>query len=90
MEGKYDVEHASLRLERENTLIDDKNEPFNLKGVLVIEFSSPKEPKCDNSWVRDKDGGNKDHKYNFLSFGPFFDNYIILSRHSFHMCLCVQ
>ena len=27
MEGKYDIEHATIRHEGEDTLIDDKNEP---------------------------------------------------------------
>ena len=49
MEGKYDIEHASLGLEGEYTLIDDKNEPCNLNGALIFEFSSPREPKCDDS-----------------------------------------
>ena len=40
MEGKYNFEHASLRLEGENALIDDNNESCNLKGMLMFEFAS--------------------------------------------------
>ena len=61
MEGKHDIEHAPLRLEGEDTLIDDNNEHNNLKGMLMIEFSSPKEPKCDDSRFHANDGDNKDH-----------------------------
>ena len=45
IEGRYDLEHASLRLDGEDTLVDDNNEPFYLKGMLMIEFSNSKEPK---------------------------------------------
>lgn len=45
MEGKYDSEQASLGYEAENILIDDINETYNLKGRLMMDFSSLKEPK---------------------------------------------
>ena len=76
MEDKYDIEHTSLRLEREDTLIEDNNEYCNLKYVLMIEFASPKEPKCDNSRFNAKFGDNKDQKDNVLSLGSSFDSYI--------------
>ena len=39
MEGKYDLEHTSLRLEGENSLIDDNNEHYNLKLSLLLPRS---------------------------------------------------
>ena len=45
MEGKYDLEQASLGYEAENILVSDSNESCNSKGRLMIDFSSPKEPK---------------------------------------------
>jgi hypothetical protein len=47
MEGKCDFEQGSLGYETENILIDDSNESCNSKGRLVIEFSSPKEPRVE-------------------------------------------
>ena len=76
MEGKYDIEHTSLRLEGEYTLIEDHNEYFNLKGMLMIEFASPKDPRCDDSRFNANDGDNKDCKGNVLSLGSCFDSYI--------------
>ena len=72
------IEHDSLRLEGEDTLIEDNNEYYNLKGVLMIEFASPKEPKCDNSRFHVDDGDSSDHICNVLSLGSCFDSYITL------------
>ena len=45
MEGMYDFELTSLGYEAKNILVDDSDETYNLKGRLVIQFSSLKEPK---------------------------------------------
>ena len=61
-------------------MIEDKNEYHNLKGVLMIVFSSPKDPKCDDSRLNANDGDNKDRKGNVLSLGSSFDSYISLPK----------
>ncbi len=83
MEGKYDLEDASLKLEGENTLINDNNEPCNLKDTLMVEFVIPKEPKSDNSWFGTNDGDNKECKHNYPPFGSCFDSYIPLPMQMF-------
>ena len=48
MEGKYVSKQASLGYEVENILVDDINESCNLKERMMIDFSTPKEPKGKN------------------------------------------
>lgn len=54
----------------------------------MIEFSSPKHPKGDNSWFKVNDHDNKDHKHSVLSFGSCFDIFITSSMLIFP-CVCV-
>ena len=42
----------------------------------MIEFASPKDPKCDDSRFNANDGDNKDHQGNVLSLESWFDSYI--------------
>jgi hypothetical protein len=76
-----------LGYEGGNTLINDINESCNLNGRLMIEFSSPKEPKGENSWFKANHSGNKDHKNNVIYFGSCSNNYIISSMLVFP-CAC--
>lgn len=51
------------------TLINDINKSYNLKGTLMIDFSSHKGPKGENSWFKANYGDNKDNKKMFYLLG---------------------
>ena len=49
--------------------INDINESCNSKRRCMIEFSSPKDPKGDNSWFKANDCDNMDHNTMFYLLG---------------------